>query len=194
MLCLYSQACLASSSASLPFSSGFYPRSPFFTSIPFFSPGGYLICCIPCFPFHEQKTCIWASFFFFSLSLSLTSFPKFLLFMEKRKRKKKERTGGRMLKGLGDESGFYIVTRGMMQRGVERASDHDFGHTGVRCVRQQLPGAKAEHKPARKHSAIQKRREKTMVGMLGNHSPPARGWADVTLPSSPSLFPGHPLR
>ena len=29
-----------------------------------------------------------------------------------------------------------------------------------------------------------------MVGMPGNPSPPARGWADVTLPSSP-LLPHH---
>ena len=78
-------------------------------------------------------------------------------------------------------------------------SHHDFSHTGVRRVGQQLPGAAAEQKRAWKHNGIQKSWEKSTLGMLGNHLPPARGWADVTtlayhtLPSSPLLFPSHRL-
>lgn len=54
-------------------------------------------------------------------------------------------------------------------------SNQGFGHTGVRRIGQQLPGASAEQKHAQKHGAIQRSREKNTLGTLGNHLPPARG-------------------
>lgn len=88
----------------------FIPPCPFFTPLPFFSPGGYLICCIPRFPFHEQKKKkkknLHLSFLF--LSFALISFSKILRFAGgKKKGGGRKRTGWKMLKEAGDESGFY---------------------------------------------------------------------------------------
>lgn len=113
MLSLYSQSCRAPSSSSIAFfiwvlSTHTSPPAHFSFQSLFFTLGGYLICCIPCFPFHEQETCIWAFF----CSLPLTSFPKMMLFMEKKRKKEKlKRMGGRMQKEPGDERGFYIQPR-----------------------------------------------------------------------------------
>lgn len=74
-------------------------------------------------------------------------------------------------------------------------SCHGFGHTGVRGVRQKIPGAAAEQKPARKHSANPQELGESHTGGVWESLTPCPGLGchyHLTLPHAaflPSAFP-----